>query len=357
MDHSKYEFGVCYYSPNPDNMVKEFEEAGAELYYVNKFGGVSLLRFLLTLRGFIREFQPDIIHTWLISANFWGRLSGLLCGYKRFISSDRSLTRYSRLSRMVERLFVSRTIRTANTRALADWASRTLRVPMSRIRVIYNAVEIHDSLDPVAARERICDELGIPRDVSIILTVGRQTEAKNYPMLFRTARRILSERNDVVFLCAGHGEQAESLRRRHEDLGLGQGVRMLGLRRDVPSLIAAADVFCLCSRWEGFPNVLAEAMAGALPVICTRFAGVSEVLVDGEYGLTVDIDDDQAMATGILELLSASEQGKRMGQAGRARVKELFSWDALLQNMDGLYSEFKGPQAPCNSQKVVTRYS
>ena len=85
MGRDAFELAVGYYSPDPQDMRAAFEEAGVRLYYVNKFGGISLWGFFRALRGFIRDFQPDIIHTWQYSPNCWGRLAGLSCGHRRFI--------------------------------------------------------------------------------------------------------------------------------------------------------------------------------------------------------------------------------------------------------------------------------
>src|ERR1035437_6412376 len=91
-DHDRYQYGLCYYSPNPDNMVRPFTEAGAQLFYVDKFGESSTTwRFFRSLRRTIREFHPDLIHTWLYSANFWGRLAGRSLGLRRLIASERSI--------------------------------------------------------------------------------------------------------------------------------------------------------------------------------------------------------------------------------------------------------------------------
>ncbi|HSW45187.1 MAG TPA: glycosyltransferase, partial [Phycisphaerae bacterium] len=109
-NREKYEFSVCYYSPDSDNMVEQFQEAGVRLYYVNKFGGISPWRFFLTLRSFVRDFRPDIIQTWQYSPNCWGRLVALSCGYRRFLCSERSATAtFPRPLRILELLLGRRT--------------------------------------------------------------------------------------------------------------------------------------------------------------------------------------------------------------------------------------------------------
>jgi glycosyltransferase involved in cell wall biosynthesis len=342
IDHDRYELAVCYYSPCADNMIDEFNQTGARLYYVNKFGGISLWRFFQTLRGFIRDFKPDIIHTWQYSPNCWGRLAGLSCGYKRFICSERSAIKaFPKPLRVLELLLGRRTTYTVNTAAVADALQRSIRAPRNRIHIIHNAVDLPD-VDPAQARAVLQTELGIPPLAPIVLTVGRLTEAKNYPMFFRVAQQVLSRRPDAVFLAAGHGELENSLRELHRRMGLGDGLRLLGLRHDVPRLLAAADVFCLCSRWEGFPNVLVEAMAAARPSVTTDFAGAREIVDDNgsRLALLVDIDADTQMAAAIVDLLSDADQRQALGQAARESVRRRFSWPRLLAELDHLYADF-----------------
>ncbi|MCX5685570.1 MAG: glycosyltransferase [Planctomycetota bacterium] len=339
MDHSKFQLGLCYYAPNPDNMVREFQNTGVKLYFVNKFGGISLWRFFLTLRQFILDFNPDIIHTWQYSPNWWGRLAGLSCGYRHFIASDRGTFGYQLASRLAEFALNRRTLRTANSEAVARYVHGVLKVPLSRIVVIPNGVEV-PPLDRQEARDTVRREFGLLPDQLLVLAVGRQTWAKNYPMLFRAARKTVARRSDTVFLCAGHGELEETLQQLHREMGLGASLRMLGLRHDVPRLMAAADVFCTSSRTEGCPNAVLEAMASGLPVVAARFEAACEIVADGRTGFLVGLNDDEAMADRLLDLLGDPALRARMGRAALDEVRDRFSFEKLVQRMSRLYTDF-----------------
>ncbi|HSW46983.1 MAG TPA: glycosyltransferase, partial [Phycisphaerae bacterium] len=227
----------------------------------------------------------------------------------------------------------------------ADALTRGAGVGRRQTRVIHNAVDM-PTVDRAIARAEVRAELGLAAGTPIVLTVGRQTPAKNYPMFYRVAQSVTKDRPDVVFLAAGHGEPKDEaeLAALRERMGLGQSMRMLGLRQDVPRLIASADVFCLCSRWEGFPNVLVEAMAGGLPAVCADFAGAREIADDNgrRICVLVDIDNDQQMTADILGLLSDTRRRAELGEAGRESVRRRFSWTRLLGRMDHLYTEFLG---------------
>ncbi len=338
-DRARCQYGLCYYSPDTDNLIRQFTEAGVQLYYVDKFGpSATTWKFFRSLRGTIRQFNPDILHTWLYSANFWGRLAGRSLGYRRLIASERSfMTSYPLAARVAERLLRC-TYWTANSRASAQRVRGFLGVRDQRMKVLYNAVD-PPNRNVQADRAEVRRELGLGPEQKLVLMVGRLTEAKDHPTLFRAAQRVLAIDPPVTFLCAGHGELEAALRRELAERKLTDRVRLLGLRRDVPRLLSAADVFCLTSRFEGFPNAVAEAMAAGLPVVCTRFEGVEEVVQDGRTGLLVGVGDDEALARRVGELLAEPGARERLGQAAREWVRQNLSWDRLLGQMDELYRQ------------------
>lgn len=338
IDQSRFPTAVCYYAPNPDNMVEEFRSTGVQLHFIDKVN-MSALRFLREMRRVVRTFGPDIIHTWQFSPNWWGRLAGWTCGCRRFIASERT-TRllYGAGCRWLERLVGKRTIWTANSGAVAQSLTKSLGIALDSIRIIYNAVEL-PKRNRKADRAAIHRELDLTTDQPIVLSVGRLTQAKNYPMLFRAAKRVLAARPEVCFVVAGHGELERKLLRLHDRFGLAQGLRILGLRHDVSRLMNAADVFCLCSQWEGFPNVLIEAMASSLPVVTTAFPGVGEFFLPDQTGLLVDVDDDRNLAAAIERLLDNRELAGRLGHAARERVENRFSRSKLVCNIQALYDD------------------
>ena len=346
-DPARWHLGVFYYAPNPDNMVDEFTRSGVELFYVNKFS-MSLPSFLLGMAGVIRQFRPDVIHTWQRSPNLWGRAVGLACGCTRLVASDRTMRpQYDSLFwPAVEMLLVPFTIRLGNSWAVARHVQKLLSLPRQRLRVIHNAVDLPDR-DRQADRADVRKELHLPDEQKLVLTVGRLYQAKDYPTLFRAAAEIVPHRPDVTFLCAGHGAEQDALAQLHRQMGLGDRLHLLGLRRDVPRLMSAADVFCLPSQWEGFPNALAEAMASGLPAISTAFKGAREIVRDGQTGLVVPVGDHRAVASAIMRLLSDDALRSSLALAGRQWVREHLSWPRLLGEMDSLYrSLVKGKPVP-----------
>jgi glycosyltransferase involved in cell wall biosynthesis len=140
---------------------------------------------------------------------------------------------------------------------------------------------------------------------------------------------VVAEFPHVKLGICGDGILRPQLEAQILELGLSQNVKLLGKSDHVARFLSIADIFVLPSRWEGLPIALLEAMSTGLPVIATRVEGVDEVVLDGEHGILVAVEDVSALAQAILQLLRAPEVRKKMGAASQGRVRELYSIDRM----------------------------
>jgi glycosyltransferase involved in cell wall biosynthesis len=175
--------------------------------------------------------------------------------------------------------------------------------------------------DP-AARARIRATLGVPEDRVVVIAVSRLVRHKGYPELLAAVRGVDAELWVVgERLPSDHGEDMEPHFAR---CGLGNRLRRLGYREDVPALLAAADIFVLPSHFEGLPMSVIEAMLSSLPVVATNIRGPREQVIDGSTGLLVPARQVAPLAAALRRL--AEDPGLRacMGAAGRARALDLY---------------------------------
>jgi glycosyltransferase involved in cell wall biosynthesis len=163
-------------------------------------------------------------------------------------------------------------------------------------------------------------------DLPLVLVPARLHEQKGHDVLLAAAARLPG----VRFACAGDGPLSAVLSRRAGDLGVGERVRFLGHRDDLPALLAACDLVVLPSRYEGLPICLIEAMAAGRGVVATDIEGTREIVRDGETGILVPVDDATALA-GAIEAASRPGEAARLGAAGRARVGEEFSASHMVR--------------------------
>jgi len=123
-------------------------------------------------------------------------------------------------------------------------------------------------------------------------------------------------------------------------LGIYDRVVFLGLRRDIPSLLDAADGYVLSSAWEGLPNVVMEAMAAVKPVVATCVGGVPELVQEGVNGYIVPPGDSEALPTAMVKMMALSEAERRaMGEAGRAYIEANYSLEHVVDQWEALYME------------------
>ena len=165
-------------------------------------------------------------------------------------------------------------------------------------------------------------------------------KAKDYPNLINAFARVYAQRAESELWIAGEGAEAagRELQALASEVGVSGRLRWLGLRRDVPALLDAADGFVLASAWEGMPLALGEAMAMGKPVVATDVGGVLELV--GDAGLIVPAKEPEVLARAMLDVMDhAPEEHEVMGRAARARIEARFTIDASLRAWEKLYGE------------------
>jgi glycosyltransferase involved in cell wall biosynthesis len=173
---------------------------------------------------------------------------------------------------------------------------------------------------------------GAPR----IFAMGRLTPQKGFDVLLRSFAAVAATRPDVRLAIAGDGPEAPALRLLASDLGLGARVEFLGTVADPSPHFRSATVFVLSSRFEGFPNVLLEAMAAGTAVVATDCpSGPAEILEDGTNGLLVPPEDPAALARAIERLLADPALRARLG-AGAASVTDRYSVAATVDRWESV---------------------
>ncbi len=155
-----------------------------------------------------------------------------------------------------------------------------------RIYLVYNGIE---DLGPPPAeravlRRRLREQLSLPDDAKLLLTVGRLNRQKGHDLIVGSVPAVAAEHKDAFWIWVGDGPERESLTRALELAGADDRVRLLGVRDDVPQLLAAADLFLFPSRYEGAPFALLEALVSELPVIVSDAGPLPEIVRDGSRG-------------------------------------------------------------------------
>jgi glycosyltransferase involved in cell wall biosynthesis len=302
-------------------------------------------------RNFLREFRPDVVHSHSFHANILARL--LIIGVPRavVVSNVHNVYEGGWMRMMAYRLTDRWSVRTvAISQAAADRFVRLKAIPGHKCSVRAHGIDT-EVFAPDAARRamtryrmgRAATCTGAGTDSTFVwLCAGRIAPAKDYPNLLRAFAKVEQRRSDTRLWIAGGGSDGarEELESLADDLCVRGKVHFLGLQRDMPALLDAADGFVLGSAWEGLPQVIAEAMAMEKPVVATDVGGVRELM--GGRGILVPAKDPEALAAAMVETMQrSSAEGALEGAAARELIQRRFSIDAVADGWEELYRKLQ----------------
>lgn len=315
-------------------IVAELETRRIAVWSAEITGGVSVARGLWRLMRHLRARRPQVLCTFMFHANTAGAILARLAGVPVVVSSIRNERFGSRWRERVEAVTQRLCDVTVvnSTRVAASLLARRI-VRGDRCRVIPNAVDL-GRFAPGAcpARASTRHRLGVPSEAFLWLAVGRLEPQKDHESLLRAAARLRERHCDLRIAIAGDGPLRAPLRRLSQAMALEGTVHWLGLRHDVPDLLAASDAYVMSSRWEGSPNALLEALAGALPAAATDVGGVRDLVEDGRSGFLVRPGDSDALAVAMERVMSLSaEERRRMGRRGRRLVQSRHDARVVLE--------------------------
>lgn len=324
----------------PQAFTDELQAAGIPLATLNMRRGVPDLRALFRFVSILRRERPQVIHSHMVHANLLARFARLLAPVHVLVCTAHSIDEGGRRRELAYRVtdFLC-DVTTQVSRAGLERYVRVGAVPRHKILFIPNGVDTDRFCPNLDARARLRHELRLGSAFTW-LAVGRFEEAKDYPNMLRAFARVLQERGDTVLLIAGHGSLKEEAVQLANQLGLREKVYFLGVRKDVPELMNAADAYVMSSAWEGMPMVLLEAAATGLPIVATDVGGNREVVLDEQSGFLVPPKNPEALARAMLRLMDLPPvKRQRMGEHGRKYIEKNYSLEQIVERWEALYKE------------------
>ena len=292
------------------------------------------IKLIYKLYRIIKSQQPDVVHCSGSEANFHGLIAAKMAGVRVKIGEEIGFPNHRLVWRIVFKFnygLADHVI--AISRAVADKIIELGEVPASKIKVVYNPVE----LPPVSQIQRLSER----SEPFVFVTVCRLVPVKNLSSLLRSFQQMELQvgLGRLELHIVGDGPEKSELIRLCKDLNLSVSVKFLGFQNDVASFLQEADAFVLPSFSEGFYIELVEAMLCGLPSIVTKIGGPSEIIEEGKTGYMIDPHAEAELTIAMINAYSMSESNrKRMGHLAQQHAGR-FSTENYVNHLMKIYRQ------------------
>ncbi len=328
-----------------------FRETGCKLLRIGKRSRYDL-RMLPRLTRELQRLQPDIIHTSMFSSNFWGRIAALFLRPRPIIVvSEHNIDIWKNAFHLtMDRLFIRITDAVYGVSTpVSKFYTDVVGLPRSLVTTQWCGIDLSRAQAHLdwsdARRKQHRQELGIPEEAFVVGWVARPSWEKRLDVLAKVIGRLVSLEMPLRVLMVGRDpeteEQKRSFRQFLADIDR-HGARDIVLRRgfvaDVSAEYAVMDVLLQTSDWEGLPNVVIEAGAMEVPAVATNAGGTGDIIDHGKSGWLVPTGDVEGLVEGLVHVRAHPDEARAWGREARNRAEELFSQDALIENMTSLYA-------------------
>jgi glycosyltransferase involved in cell wall biosynthesis len=290
------------------------------------------------IRRHIEEVKPHIVHSWANMTSFYSVFARHFV-YPKFILIDGGIrsapsSELKMNFEFFQRKIINRLADAVVANSLAGLAA--FKVPRSKSHYIYNGFD-QDRINKLKDPDRLKEQLGINTRYMAGM-VARFDNEKDWGTFFTAAETILDQRDDITFIAIGGGPDKLKYQ---EQLKTAHRGRMIftGERDDVESIVNLFDIGLLTSYSEGISNSVIEYMALAKPVIASGKGGIPELILDGKTGFIFPVGDAAALINHMELLLEDASLRKSMGEEGRQRILEHFSFEKMVSSYEKLYND------------------
>lgn len=310
--------------------------------------GVTLLLLMRDLLSFIRSRRIQVMQAHLGPANQLAVAVGKLSRTPVFPTVHTPMAFVDKRSSWDMRVYCRKAVNQFVYRAadrvlvvsqeIKETIQQRFGLEQSKILLLKNGIAFEGNLlGPVD----LTKEFPVSESKFKLIAVGRLVSLKNFDLLIRAVKEVVNQGlNDLLVLIAGEGEERIRLEQVIQDLGIGDCVKLLGLRHDVLGLMKACDLFVIPSRYEGLSLAMIEAMACGLPTIASDVRGLSDYIRNEQNGLLFQVDDHKALAERILQLANDRELRVRLSHGARKSFETEYDMRKNVKPLDILFREY-----------------
>lgn len=322
-------------------VAEQVRNVGITPKFIDSKGSFNI-GYVRGLRRLVIDEHVDLIHAHLLGSNVYGALLALMCR-KPMIATFHGAVDVAAGERFLRAKFGiigwgASAIVCVSKRLQEELAERS-SLPARKLHLIYNGVD--PELFRNAPAFGLKEELGLPPETNLVVSIGNIRPAKGYDHLVDAAIKMGTLEPNTHFVVVGHQRPAlfEKLKAQMQTASEQPKIHWLGFRQDVVNILRQADIFLLPSTSEGFSISTVEAMMAGVPIIATRSGGPEEIISDGQTGLLVPIEDPDAIVSAVQRLNDPTLK-LRLTEQALESAKNRFSLLSMLYAYQGLYERF-----------------
>jgi glycosyltransferase involved in cell wall biosynthesis len=331
-----YRASILTFSAHPESAALKSPPCPIYLLPLQRTYDLTALRAALEFRGFLKRQKVQIVHTFFESSDLWAGLVTKTMSKAKLVWARRDMgILRTRKHHIAYRLMADAPDAVfAVSEQVRRHSIEVDRIDPARVQTIYNGLNLEDwNTAPRPAKAQ---------GEFLVTTVGNIRRVKGHDVFIKAAAAIVPHFPKVSFSIAGDVLEPAyftELQDLVQDLKLANHFRFDGGVTNLRQHLAAADVFVLPSRSEGFSNAIVEAMAASLPVVATNVGGNAEAVQDGVSGFVVPSEDPAALSAAIIRLLSDPSLAKAMGAAGKNLAAERFTIESMMSRIVSAYKD------------------
>ena len=295
------------------------------------FDPLAVARFL----WLVHHYSVDIVHTHSSADSWMASTAAKISPRRPKVVRTRHLNASFNI-RLIYSFMADRVITVGGS--TRQYMIREKGIPAEKVMTIPTGIDL-SVFDAEGIRGDLRHDLRIPEKTPVFGTVSVFRRLKGHQVLLEATPEILRAIPEARLLLAGEGPQEKNIRKKIEELGIGNSVLMPGFREDVPRVLNTMDVFVFPSLQEALGTAILEALAMRRAVVASRVGGIPEIIEDGKTGFLIGPENPSAIAEKVIHLLKNSELRRQMGDRGRRFVEAHYDQRLMVRRLEDLYQE------------------
>lgn len=324
-----------------NDFVSELRNSDIKILSLNMQRGKPDILTIFKMGKIINKYQPDIVHSHMVHANLLIRFTRLFYKIPILISTTHNINEGGRIRELAYQFTDTLSdLTTTISKNVAENHIKRKIVTKEKLKYIPNGINLNKFKKNLNIRLITRKSLQVNNEF-VWLAVGRIEKQKDYGNLIDAIFNLTRTCSNIKLFIIGIGSQELVIKEEVKSKGLQNIVKFLGLRKDIPNLMNAADAYVMSSAYEGLPIVLLEAAATGLPIVATDVGGNSEIVIDNRTGILVPPKNSIVLTQALKNIMSLSEEERlKMGSISIEHIRQNYDIDKIANIWDEIYNKF-----------------